>query len=177
MTNGTAPFADVAVEVRLSGEQALLAISGASGASDAARLAALFGAVIASGYSSVVLEVSAIELVDVVLLQVIATAASQLVARGGELMIRGPSAMVTQTLDINWLESQLSLDFPRGARDGVSPGRSAPDGGTPLGDDGELSGGARQQPAYTPMGADRARREPDIGLTYREGASDEVQGG
>jgi anti-anti-sigma factor len=117
MTNGTAPFAEVGVEARFSGEQAVLTISGALDSSDASTLAALFGAVIASGYNSVVLEVAAVELEDA-LLQVVASAASQIVARGGELTIRSPSLTVARTLDINWLERRVSLDLPRAVRPG-----------------------------------------------------------
>jgi anti-anti-sigma factor len=138
MTTRVEPPAGFGVEATFSGEQAVLRINVELDTSGAARLAALFGAVLASGYSSVVLEVADLELVDLALLRVIAYAASQIVAHGGELTIRSPSVQVTRTLDITWLGGRVSLDLPRAVRDQLAAEQSAPDPGAGLSNDGQL---------------------------------------
>jgi anti-anti-sigma factor len=138
MTAGAEPPPGFGVEAMFSGEQAVLRITGEPGTPGAARLAALFGAVLASGCSSVVLEVADLEFVDVALLQVIAYAASQIVAHGGALTIRSPSVKITRTLDITWLGGRVSLDLPRAVRNHLAAEQPAPDAGTGFSIDGQL---------------------------------------
>jgi hypothetical protein len=76
-------------------------------------LAAFFDAVITSGYTSVVLDLAAVHSIDVTVGAVVASAASRLVAAGGQLTIRSPSPDVARVLDLTWLAAVISPKVPR----------------------------------------------------------------
>jgi anti-anti-sigma factor len=111
---GDAQPADLSVEARFAGEQAIIAVRGEANIESVRKLGAVFSGVIASGYRSVVLDVGELDVVDRALLHVIARTACRLVASGGELTIRSPTAMVTRTLDITWLSGRVSRDLRSG---------------------------------------------------------------
>jgi len=112
VTGRVAAAVGFGVDTRFVGEQAVLAVHGAIDLSSGAEFGALFDAVIASGYLSVVLDLVDLDFVDVAGLRVIAYAASRLMASGGELTIRSPSATTTRTLDITWLGRLAHVGIP-----------------------------------------------------------------
>lgn len=132
VTTGDGLLAGFGVEARFVGEQAVIVVRGDIDISSAPKLDAFFDAVIASGYLAVVLDLVELDLMDLAGLRVIAYAASRLVASGGELTIRSPSAMVTRTLDIAWLGGLARLELPGPARDRLGPEQSVAAPGLPV---------------------------------------------
>lgn len=132
VTTSGGPLADFGVQATLAGEQAVLALRGDLDMSGAPKLGAFFDAVIASGYLSVVLDLSELHLMDPPGLAVIAYGASRVVASGGELAIRAPSAMGTCTLDATWLGELVRLELPGPARDHLGPEQSVAAPGAPV---------------------------------------------
>ena len=61
---GDGPRVDCGMEARFVGEQAVLAVRGEVDSANALKLGALFDAVIASGYFSVVLELAELNFMD-----------------------------------------------------------------------------------------------------------------
>ncbi|MHB1511100.1 MAG: ANTAR domain-containing protein [Acidimicrobiales bacterium] len=132
MTTSGGRLADFGVQATSAGEQAVLALRGDLDMSGAPELGAFFDAVIASGHLSVMLDLSGLHLMDPVGLAVIAYGASRLVASGGVLTIRAPSAMGTRTLDATWLGELVRLELPGLARDHLGAEQSVAAPGTPV---------------------------------------------
>lgn len=153
-SGGGAQLADLGVGASLSGERATLAIRGEANIASARQLSAFFAAVIASGHRSVVLDVAEPDRIDPASVRVITHAACQLVALGGELTIRSPSAVATRTVDIAWLSGRLSRDL----RGGPTPQRLGPEqtaaAGVPVGADSRFPVGAPRRVVAIPADDD-----------------------
>jgi anti-anti-sigma factor len=108
------------------GDQAVLDVRGAVDALRVPVLGAFFDAVIASGYPSVLLDLSEMDSIDASGLAVTASAAGTLVASGGRLTIRSSLTEVAHVLDMTWLSGLISLEFPRPRRDRLGPEGSTP---------------------------------------------------
>jgi anti-anti-sigma factor len=100
------------VFVGFADERVVLAVRGAVDLTSAPQLGAYFDALFASGYPSVVLDLSAMESIDAAGLAVIVSAASCLVASGGQLTIRSSSSEAAVVLDAHWLAGLISLELP-----------------------------------------------------------------
>lgn len=132
VTTSGGPLADFGVQATFVEEQALLAVRGDLDISGAPALGAFFDAVIASGHPSVALDLSELHLLDPSGLAVIAFGASRLVASGGELTIRTPSAMGTCTLDATWLGEIVRLELSRSPLEHLGPEQSVATPGMPV---------------------------------------------
>ena len=105
----------------------------------APRLGVFFDAVTASGYPSVVLDLTGMDSIDAAGLTVIVSAASSLVASGGRLTIRSSLSEIAWVLDSSWLAGLISLELT-GLSDNARAGAGGsgfsevPEGGAPRGD-------------------------------------------
>ena len=125
-------LAGFGVAARFDGDQAALDVRGEVDVLGLPVLGALFDSVVASGYPSVVLDLSDMDSIDAAGLAVIAGAASTLIASGGRLMIRSSSTVVARVLDINWLSGLISWEFPAPDLDRLGPEQVRPVSATPL---------------------------------------------
>jgi anti-anti-sigma factor len=91
--------------------QAVLAVQGDVDLLTAPRLGVFFDAVTASGYPSVVLDLTGMDSIDAAGLTVIVSAASSLVASGGRLTIRSSLSEIAWVLDSSWLAGLISLEL------------------------------------------------------------------
>jgi anti-anti-sigma factor len=130
MTAANNPLGGFAVAVEFAGPRAVLGVRGEMDAASAPKLSAFFDAVIATGYLAVTLDLVDCDFVDLAGLRVISYAASRLVAAGGDLTIRSPSAAAARTLDITWLAGLVGLEVPATASDHLGPEQSAVAAGT-----------------------------------------------
>jgi anti-anti-sigma factor len=133
VTTVSVPFAGFTVEARFVEQQAVLVARGEVDISSASKLDAFLDAVIVSGFRSVVLDLAELDFLDQAGQRVIAYAASRLVASGGELEIRSPSALATRILDITWLGGLAEMHQSPPARDRLGPAQSPAAAGMPLG--------------------------------------------
>lgn len=113
-------------------EHAVLAVRGEVDLKSAPQLGAFFDAVTASGYPSVVLDVTDMDSIDAAGLAVIVSAASSLVAQGGHLTIRSSSSEIARVLDSNWLAGLISLELTGPSRARLGSEQTAPVSATPL---------------------------------------------
>lgn len=123
---------EFAVTVGFAGERAVLGVGGEVDLLSASGLGAILDAVIALGCRSVALELVRPDLMEPGKLRVIVNAASRLIASGGELAIRCPSAPGTRILDTTWLADLVHLEFPEPAGDRLGPEQSLGVPGTPV---------------------------------------------
>ena len=98
------------VAAHFDGDQAVLDVKGDVDALSVPVLGAFFDTVIASGYPSVVLDLSDMDSIDASGLAITASAAGTLVASGGRLTIRSSSTEVARVLDLAWLSGRISLE-------------------------------------------------------------------
>ena len=91
--------------------QAVLAVQGDVDLLAVPKLGVFFDAVTASGYPSVVLDVTGMDSIDAAGLTVIVSAASSLVASGGRLTIRSSLSEIAWVLDSSWLAGLISLEL------------------------------------------------------------------
>lgn len=117
-----APVPDTAIMTVFGRELAVLAVRGDVDALRARELGALFDAAFASGYTSVVLDITDLASMDAEGLAVAANAASRLVAAGGRLTVRSAWAASPGVFDTTWLADQLPTAFARPGRKGISRG-------------------------------------------------------
>lgn len=113
-------------------EQAVLAVRGEVDLKAAPQLGVLFDAVTASGYPSVVLDLTGMDSIDASGLTVIVSAASSLIASGGQLTIRSSLSEIAQVLDSSWLAGLISLQLPGSSREPLGPEESVPDSATSI---------------------------------------------
>jgi len=106
--------------------QAVLAVRGEVDLVSAPQLGVFFDAVTASGYPSVVLDLTGMDSIDVAGLTVIVSAASSLVASGGRLTIRTSLSEIAWVLDSSWLAGLISLELTGLARERLGPEQAAP---------------------------------------------------
>lgn len=121
MTAGIGPLAGFGVAASFAGEHAVLGVRGEVDSVTAPVLAALFDAVIASGYPSVLLDLQDADSIDAAGLAVAADAASRLVAQGGQLAIRSPSNEIARTIDVSWLAGLISQELRGPDEDRLGP--------------------------------------------------------
>ncbi len=171
MTTGDGTLAGFGVEARFVREQAVLAVRGAVDISSAPKLGAYFDAVMACGCLSVVLDLAKLDVMDLAGFGVIAYGASRLVAAGGELTIRSPSARVTRIFDITWLSELVRLELSGAARDRLGHEQWVTVPATPVRSEptNPFQGSRGSQPVPTASAVrrvalkDRARKGPDNG--------------
>ena len=132
MTTADKALAGFSVEAKFIEEKAVLAVSGNLDASSSPTLGAFLDAVIVSGFLSVVVDLSAVERLDLVGLREITNAGNRLAALRGDLAIRSPSAMVTRVLNANWLGGLPRLEPPWPDFDRLGPEQSEAVPGTPV---------------------------------------------
>jgi anti-anti-sigma factor len=108
------------VSADFGGAQAVLAVQGEVDLISAPQLGVFFDAVTASGYPSVVLDLTGLDSIDAAGLTVIVSAASSLVASGGQLTIRSSLSEIAWVLDTSWLAAMISLELT--AQNGEGPG-------------------------------------------------------
>jgi len=113
-------------------DQAVLSVRCDVDPGSAPQLGAFFDAVIAGGYPSVVLDLTAMDSIDAAGLAVIVSAASSLVASGGQLAIRSSSSEVARILDSNWLAELISPELPVPSRKSLGPEQTAVVSAKPL---------------------------------------------
>jgi anti-anti-sigma factor len=109
-----------------------LAVQGEVDLLSAPELGVFFDAATASGYPSVVLDLTGMVSIDAAGLTVIGSAVSGLVGSGRQLTFRSSLSEIARVLDTSWLAKLISLEPP-----GLSPKRleseqSTPDGATSL---------------------------------------------
>jgi anti-anti-sigma factor len=112
------------VTVAFDQGQAVLGIQGTVDDLTAPEFSALLDAVIVSGYLSVVLDLTSLDLMDSVGLRVVTYATSRLVASGGALTMRTPSTMADQTVDISRLAQFVAQEFPPMVHERLGPEQS-----------------------------------------------------
>ena len=113
-------------------DQAVLAVRGAVDVTSAPQLGAYFDVVTASGYPSVVLDLTGMDSIDAAGLTVIVSAASSLVASGGQLTIRSSLSEIARVFDANWLAGLISLEVSGPSRERLGPEQTARVSATPL---------------------------------------------
>lgn len=121
VTTGIGPLADFGVAASFAGEQAVLGVRGELDRVTAPVLAALFDAVISSGYPSVLLDLQDANSIDAAGLAVTADAASRLVAQGGQLMLRSPLTENARTIDLGWLAGLINQELRGPDEDRLGP--------------------------------------------------------
>jgi anti-anti-sigma factor len=124
VTAGSGPLADFGISASFAGERAVLGIRGDVDAANAPVLGALFDAVIASGYPSVLMDLPDADSIDAVGLAVTAGAASRLVAQGGQLTIRFSSTGVARIFDIGWMAELISSALRGTSEDHLAPAQT-----------------------------------------------------
>jgi len=123
------------VTVGFEEEHVALGVRGTVDHSAVLRLSALFDAVIVSGYRSVVLDISELDLMDSDGLRAITYSAARLAASGGELTIRTASHLGTEAFDITRLSAIVRLSLPSPSRHRLGPEQSDTRSGTPDGNE------------------------------------------
>jgi anti-anti-sigma factor len=113
-------------------DQAVLAVRGEIDLKSAPKLGVFFDAVTASGYPSVVLDMTGMDSIDAAGLTVIVSAASSLMASGGQLTIRSSLSEIARVLDSSWLAGLISLELPGPSRERLGPEQPVPDSATSL---------------------------------------------
>jgi anti-anti-sigma factor len=96
--------------VTFNAEQAVMSVRGEVDIYAAPELGAFFETVIASGCSSVVLDLADLETLYASGMRVIVNASRRLASAGGQLTIRSPSARVNRVLDRSGLADLVRLD-------------------------------------------------------------------
>lgn len=102
-------------------DQAVLGVHGKVDHHTVSEFAALLDAVIVSGYHSVVLDLTAIDLMDPAGLRVITQAATRVVTSGGELTMRSSSTMAERTIDAAWLSRLVRQELRLPIADRLGP--------------------------------------------------------
>jgi anti-anti-sigma factor len=120
------------VAAHFDGDQAVLDVKGDVDVLSVPVLGAFFDTVIASGYPSVVLDLSDMDSIDASGLAITASAAGTLVASGGRLTIRSSSTEVARVFDLAWLSGRISLEFLPPRRDTLGPEETTPDVKAPI---------------------------------------------
>jgi anti-anti-sigma factor len=110
------PLAGFGVSARFEGDEAVLDVRGEVDVIRARVLGAFFDAMTASGYPSVVLDLSKTDSIDAAGLALTARAASSLVAAGGGLTVRSSSTEIARVLDIEWLSGLVGLEISESRR-------------------------------------------------------------
>jgi anti-anti-sigma factor len=110
------PLAGFGVSARFEGDEAVLDVRGEVDVIRARVLGAFFDAMTASGYPSVVLDLSEMDSIDAAGLALTASAASSLVAAGGGLTVRSSSTEIARVLDIDWLSGLVGLEISESRR-------------------------------------------------------------
>ena len=128
----TPPGRAVVPEVRVvfvgfADDQAVLAVRGEVDLTSAPQLGVLFDAVTASGYPSVVLDLTGMDSIDPAGLTVIVSAASSLIASGDQLTIRSSLSEIARVLDASWLAELISLELPGPSRERLGSEQVTPD--------------------------------------------------
>jgi anti-anti-sigma factor len=108
-------------------DQAVLAVRGEVDLTSAPQLGVLFDAVTASGYPSVVLDLTGMDSIDPAGLTVIVSAASSLIASGDQLTIRSSLSEIARVLDASWLAELISLELPGPSRERLGSEQVTPD--------------------------------------------------
>lgn len=106
------PLGGFAVTVAFADDQVVVAVRGEVDLVTAPELGAVVDAVIHQGHRSLVLDLAAVSFIDGSGLTVIADGAGRLAATGGELILRSPSAMLTQILEVTGLSGTVRLEQP-----------------------------------------------------------------
>jgi anti-anti-sigma factor len=106
---------------RFDRDQAMLPLRGEVNLFSAPQLGVFFDAVTASGYPSVVLDLTGMDSIDAVGLTVIVTSANTLVASGGQLTIRSSLSEIARVLDGNWLAGLISPGLGGPSRERLGP--------------------------------------------------------
>ena len=109
---GDGVFTGFGVAVSSVGREAVLGIRGGVDLVSATELRALVEALIDDGHSSVVLDMAAVDFFGAAGLGVIAGLVRRLQPSGGEVTVRGPSAMVRRLLDITGLAEVVRVELP-----------------------------------------------------------------
>jgi anti-anti-sigma factor len=112
---------------RLADDHAVLTVRGEVDLPSAPELGLLFDAVTASGYPSVVLDLTGMDSVDPAGLTVIVSAASNLIASGGQVTIRSSLSEIVRVLDASWLAGLISLEPPGPSQERFGPEQVTPD--------------------------------------------------
>lgn len=97
------------ISASFGAEQTVLRLRGEVDVHTAPELGAFFEAALASGYSSIVLDLSDLEFVDAAALGVIVNAWHHLAGAGGQLAIRSPSVRVSRILEHSELAKVAGL--------------------------------------------------------------------
>jgi anti-anti-sigma factor len=117
--------ADFGVVAHFGNDQAVLDVRGDVDALSAPVLGAFFDAVMASGYSTVLLDMSEMGSIDASGVALTAGVAGTLAASGGRLTIRSSLNEIARVLDLTWLAGLVSLELPQSRREHLGPeGRS-----------------------------------------------------
>ncbi len=141
----------MSVSADFGGAQAVLAVEGEVDLISAPQLGVFFDAVTASGYPSVVLDLTGLDSIDAAGLTVIVSAASSLVASGGQLTIRTSLSEIAWVLDTSWLAAMINLELT-GPNGETRPDQAAPASATSL--RVALPGATRHLSGITPIPTD-----------------------
>jgi anti-anti-sigma factor len=114
------------IAARLDGDQAVLDVRGEVDAVGTPVLGAFFDAILASGYLSVLLDMSEMRSIDASGLAMTARVAGTLAAAGGHLTIRSSLTEIVRVLDLAWLTGLVTLELSPSRRDHLGPEETAP---------------------------------------------------
>ncbi len=115
VTGARVPGDGFTVSATFVGDEAVLSLRGDLDLTAATRLGPLLDAVVAGGYSSLVVDMAGVHLMTAGTLGVLIDAATRMTSLHGRLAIRSPSSAVQRLLDLSGLH-ELSVTSPLDAR-------------------------------------------------------------